>query len=330
MKMIINFNRKRISSARPPLYKALAVLSLAVVWIGLASCSAQTQPGAAPGRQKLKVLATTTLVGDVVRQVGREAIDLEVLLPSGVDVHSFQYTPSDVRRVAEAEVIFLNGAGLEEFMQPLLESAGAQAELVEVSAGIPLFEAVEGGEHSGEDNHGESGDPHVWTDPANVQSWVDQIQEALSRLDPQNATVYQSNAQDYKDDLAALDGWIQQEVAQIAPGDRRLVSDHQIFTYFAKRYGFELVGALIPAYSTAAEPTAQDLATLEDAIDSLGVKAIFIGQTASPRLAERVAADTGVKLVTIYTGSLTDRAGPAASYLDYMRYNVQAIVNALK
>lgn len=333
--MIFNFNHLHFFRSPSTASRVLVLIGVALLLLDLVSCNSKTQPTPGPAGDRLKVLATTTIVGDVVKQVGGEEIDLDVLLPAGVDEHSFQYTPADVARAAQADLIFLNGAGLEEFMQPLLGNAGSQAELIEVSAGIPLLQplASEHLQEAGSEQHSgaqPAGDPHVWTDPENVKSWVEQIQAALARGDPENAAFYQANAQRYINELDSLDAWIRGQVEQIPPENRRLVSDHQVFTYFAQRYGFEQVGALIPSYSTAAEPSALELAALEDAIRDLGVKAIFLGTTASPRMAERVAADTGVRLVLIYTGSLTESGGAADNYLDYMRYNVQAIVSALQ
>jgi ABC-type Zn uptake system ZnuABC Zn-binding protein ZnuA len=221
----------------------------------------------------------------------------------------------------------MNGAGLEAFMQPLLENAGGDARLVSVSDGIDLLQSASAGDP--DHQAGEDGDPHVWLDPNLVMTWTDKIAAALAELDPQHAPDYRANAAGYRQSLVGLDAWIQEQVGQIPLPNRLLVTDHEIFTYFADRYGFKQIGAIVPSYSTVAEPSAQELAALEDAIRQFGVKAVFVGNTVNPALARRVAADTGIQLVSIYTGSLTAGA-PAATYLDYMRANVAAIVEALK
>jgi ABC-type Zn uptake system ZnuABC Zn-binding protein ZnuA len=285
----------------------------------------------APSGGKLRAVATTTIVGDVVQNIAGDWIDLHILIPPGVDEHSFQYTPEDVARVADADVVFMNGAGLETFMKPLIENAGQHAKVISVSDGITLMQAAN---FTGEKTRvGEQpspgGDPHVWLDPNNTLVWTKNIAAALAGLDPQHAADYQANAKNYQQNLVELDRWIQQQVAQIPEANRQLVTDHEIFTYFANRYGFKQIGALIPSYSTAAEPSAKELAGIEDAIRQFGVKAIFVGNTVNPDLSKRVALDTGVTLVPIYTGSLTAGA-PAETYLDYMRYNVEAIVRGLK
>ncbi len=304
------------------LYWGLCLAGL--VWL-LSACTTSAGNGQSG---KLHVVATTTIVGDVVRNVGGNAIQLDVLLPPGSDPHSFDPTPQDVAKVANADLIFANGAGLEAFLTPLLKNAGSQAQVVYVSDGIRLirFQSNLPGEESGAGG----GDPHTWFDPQNVKIWVQNIEEALSARDLGNAKLYAANAQHYQQQLDELDGWIQAQVRQIPTNQRELVTDHEAFTYFAARYGFQQVGAIVPGYSTLAQPSAQELAALEDAIRKLGVKAVFVGETVNPNLAKRVAQDTGVKLVYLYTGALSDSSGPAGTYLDFMHYNVNQIVNGLK
>lgn len=290
----------------------------------LVACNSAAQPEVQPPT-KLRVVATTTIIGDVVKNIGGDGIELTVLMPPGGDPHSYEPAPRDIARVADAQVIFVNGADLEESLLRTIQSAGEGAQLISLSEGIELIQPVSQAdpEHSG-------GDPHVWTDPTLVKIWADKIAQVLSERDPANAALYQSNARNYTQKLDELDSWIQEQVSQISPEKRRLVTDHQSFAYFARRYGFEQVGAVIPAYSTLAEPSAQELAQLEDAIRRLGVSAIFVGATVNPSLAERVGRDTGTRLVRLYTGSLSQPDGEAGTYLDYMRYNVNAIVSALK
>ena len=299
------------------------LLFTGLAW-ALTACATPT----AAGPDKLRVVATTTIVGDVVRNIGGDAIQLEVLLPPGSDPHSFDPTPQDVAKIAKASLIFANGAGLEAFLEPLLKNAGSQAQVVYVSDGVQLirFQSNLPGEESGPGG----GDPHTWFDPQNVKVWVQNIEKALSAQDPKDAQTYAANARRYIQQLDALDSWIQTQVDQIPSDQRKLVTDHEAFTYFAARYGFQQVGAIVPGYSTLAQPSAQELAALEDAIRKLGVKAVFVGETVSPNLAKQVAQDSGVKLVYLYTGALSDSKGPASTYLDFMHYDVNQIVNGLK
>jgi ABC-type Zn uptake system ZnuABC Zn-binding protein ZnuA len=275
------------------------------------------------------VIATTTILGDVVRQVGGAAISLSVLLPEGSDPHTYQPTPQDLIRIANADLIFINGAGLESFLDRLLENA-AQEKIISVSAGLPL-RSLQDEHNPPQPAHADTGvDPHVWFDPGHVQTWVNTIESHLSAADPDNAPVFTANAKAYQAELQSLDSWIETQVASIPAENRKLVTDHQELGYFADRYGFEQVGAVIPSFSVAAEPSAEELAALEDAIQAQGVPAIFIGTTVSPSLAQRIASDTGARLIPLYTGTLTGADGPAGSYLDLMRYDVQAIVEALR
>ncbi|MBX3003803.1 MAG: zinc ABC transporter substrate-binding protein, partial [Anaerolineales bacterium] len=173
-------------------------------------------------------------------------------------------------------------------------------------------------------------DPHVWMDPHNVQAWSAVISTALSQADPAHAAEYQANAARYQAQLEELNGWIAQQVAAIPVEQRQLVTDHESFNYFARRYQFEIVGVLIPSFSSLSEVSAGELATLEQSLSSHAVPAIFIASSINPSLAERIADDIGVQLVTLYAESLSEAQGPAPSYLEMMRYNASAIVDALK
>ncbi|MBL6965983.1 MAG: zinc ABC transporter substrate-binding protein [Anaerolineales bacterium] len=298
----------------------------------LASCASPApEAESASGAEALTVVATTTIIGDVVSQVGGEHIQVAVLLPVGADPHSFDPTPQDVAKMADADIIFANGVGLEAFLDNLIESAGAAERVVYLDEGIELLaRAGDTDEHEDEGHEDENGDPHLWTDPNNVIVWTHTITRTLNELDPAHATAYSENADAYAAELMELDAWIREQVAQIPAENREIITDHTLLGYFVDEYGFNQVGAIVPGYSSMAEPSAQELAQIEDAIASLGVQAIFVGNSVNPTLAERVAADTGVQLIFFYTGSLSEAGGEAGTYLDYMRYNTTAIVEAQK
>lgn len=340
--------------------KSLPILLIAGLL--LAACGGG-QPAGSPGG--LKVVASTTIVGDVVALVGGDLIDLTVLFPPGTDPHTFEPRPQDLAAISEAQVIVINGLGLEEALAPALE-ANATGAIVHASEGIEVLdfavhehdhegdehegelahegEEHEGEEHEGEDEHAyegeehqgeehhhhEGGDPHTWTDPNNVIVWTENIAAALAGADPANAEAYQANADAYAASLRDLDTWIRSEVAQIPPDNRKMVTDHLALGYFADEYGLEQIGALVGSFSTNAAPSAQELAALEDTIREQEIPAVFVGKTVNPELAEQVAQDTGTAVVPVYTGSLTAPGGEADSYLAFMRYNVTAIVEALK
>lgn len=286
------------------------------------------------GNGGLHLVATHSILGDVVGAIGGEYIELTVLIPADTDPHAFEAAPQDAARISEADLVFINGLDLEEFMQPLLDDAGEHGAVVSVSDGIETIEFAGEEEHEGEEHEGEAhehgADPHVWMNPQNVKIWVENITEALIDEDPEHAQQYRANANSYLQELQTLDEWAFAQVGQIPESDRQLVTDHDSVGYFAEHYGFEIVGALIPSYSTSSEPGAGELAALEEAIAQYNVPAIFVGVSVNPSLAERVAADTGVQLVPIYTESLSEADGPAGTYLEMMRYDIQAIVDALK
>ncbi len=277
--------------------------------------------------EKLQVVATTSIVADVVRSVGGDLIDLTMLIPLGTDPHAFKPTPQDAVAVADAHVVFVNGAGLEVFLEPLLQSAGEGVIVVPVSYGVELLQFGE--QHGEGDGHQSGSDPHTWFDPHNVAVWVHNVAYTLSALDPAHTETYEANAEAYEAELESLDAWIQEQVAQVPETNRKLVTDHTVFSYFARRYGFEQIGAVFPGYSTLAEPSAQELAAMEDAIRENNVQAVFVSVTVNPDLAQRVVEDTGTQLVFLYTGSLSEPGGEADDYFSFIRYNVSAIVQAL-
>jgi ABC-type Zn uptake system ZnuABC Zn-binding protein ZnuA len=290
--------------------------------------------------EKLQVVATLNLIGDVARRVGGDQIELTTLLPVGADPHSYSPTPTDLRALNQAHVLLMNGLGLEESLMPVLENSDGSAILVSVNAGVALLEAAEGehadkehadeaDHHEGEEDEHGGVDPHTWTSVRNVQQWVANMEQLFSGLDPANAATYQTSAKQYAAQLDALENELTSALAGLPEAKRKLVTDHKVLGYFAAHYGFQVVGAVIPGMSALAEPSAQELAALHDQIQQEGVTAIFVGASVSPSVVEQLAADLGIQVVTLYTESLSAADGPAATYLDFMRHNVAAIVAAL-
>lgn len=311
-------------------FKRVAARLFFYAWLILMVTGCHGRDAAADETGRIQVVATTTLVGDVVRVIGGEHISLTVLLPVGGDPHGFNPTPQDVTKVASADVIFINGLGLEQFMTTILENAARELNIVDLSAhleGIPSDHAHDGDE---DDHEHEKIDPHVWWNPLNVAKWAEEIAEALAEIDPENGTAYAANAAAYKQQLTELDQWIQEQVAQIPAANRTLITDHDSLGYFVEQYGFELVGTVFPGLSSQSEPSAQELAELTAIIRSYGVPAIFVGTTVNQRLTTQVAHETGTKVVPIYTDSLSEAGGAAATYLDFMRHNVNEIAAALR
>ena len=275
----------------------------------LTSCSGGTTPD---------VLTTTTILADVARNVAGDLLTVGSLLPTGADPHSYQPVPQDATKIDQSKVLIVHGGGYESFLDALLENGGGPNKLIEASTGVRFLSDEQGT------------DPHVWLDPNNVIVYVDNIREGLTQYDPDGAEVYQANASAYIDQLTELDAWINGQVAQIEPQRRVLVTNHESLGYFAERYGFTVVGAVTPSFSSNAAPSAQQMAALIEQIKLYEAPAIFLDASDNPDLAKQIAAETGVKVIgDLHLESLTD-GGPAATYIDMMKDNVTKIVQALQ
>jgi ABC-type Zn uptake system ZnuABC Zn-binding protein ZnuA len=272
------------------------------------------------------VVATTTILGDVVGEVGGELINLKVLLPQGVDPHAYQVTPRDVAALADADLIFINGLGLESFLEPVLDNIGEESKLINVSEGI---EVIGASGSSGVAENAVEADPHVWFDPLRVLTWVDNIENALAKESPENNDGFHSKADMYRDELRKLDAWVADQIEQIPVRRRLIITDHDSFGYLVDRYGLELIGTVIPGYSTQAQPSAKELGALLEIIGQRGVAAVFVSDSANSTLAEQIARDSGIQLIPLSTGSLSAATGEAATYLEFMRVNIEKITDAL-
>jgi ABC-type Zn uptake system ZnuABC Zn-binding protein ZnuA len=275
-----------------------------------------------------KVLAIETFLADIAQNVAGDRLKVEALIPIGVDPHAFEPTPTDIRRVAESQALIANGAGFESFLQKLLENAGGNRLVIEAASGLTSRQPQKG--EMVDTDHGGS-DPHFWLDPISVIKYTENIRDGLSQADPAGKDLYAKNAETYIGKLRELDTWITGQVQQVPQSRRLLVTNHETFGYFADRYGFRIVGAVIPSVSTSASPSAKELAALTDRIRQTGAPAIFLETGANPQLADQLAGEVGIKVVTdLYTHSVTAAGGSAPTYIDMMRYNVQKIVDALK
>jgi ABC-type Zn uptake system ZnuABC Zn-binding protein ZnuA len=305
--------------------------TLTWILIILFSLTACNTPIATPGdgAQKLHVVATTTFVGETVQLIGAEAIDLTILLSAGQNPHTYEPTPRDMAVLSNADIIFINGVGLEIFIESMLGNVSGQTEVVSVSDGIALRDFNNKPDDDLDKAHGMQ-DPHVWLDPKNMIVWTKNIASTLSRLDEARAAQYDANAAAYRTELENLDAWVHEQIAQIPVENRVLISDHLSFGYFADRYGLIQLGAVIPAPTTEAQPSGQQLAALQDLIQEHDVQAIFVGMDFDPSLSARMAEDTGIQLIRLYLGSLTPPGSPADTYINFTHYNVNAMVGALQ
>jgi ABC-type Zn uptake system ZnuABC Zn-binding protein ZnuA len=240
-------------------------------------------------------------------------------------------TPAGTAAIHDGHIVFANGAGLEADLEEMFESAGGDAIQIQLSQELEHGLGGDGSAEAGHEHGHEEDDldPHAWFDVQNVIHWTETIEQALSALDPANAEAYRANAAAYVEELESLDAWVEEQIAAIPQANRKLVTNHPAFGYLADRYGLEQVGAIYPI-SPSAEPSAQDIAALQDAILEYGVPAVFTESTVNPKLAQQVAQDTGVELVALYSGSLGGPGSGAESYIALIRYDVKAIVDALR
>ena len=320
----------------PPIARVALAVSLALALLaGCASPPAAPAPAGPKASPSAKnALAVESFLADIAQNVAGERVKVGILVPPGVDPHGFEPTPQDIAKIAESDVLIVNGAGLEEFLDKALTNAGGSRLIVEASAGLSPRAAEdeeEDGEHGAADHAHAEGNPHFWLDPNHAIRYVENIRDGLTKADPDGAATYSENADTYIAKLKELDGWIRAE-AEAIPAERRLlVTNHESFGYFADRYGFRVIGTVIPSVSTGASPSAKEMAALVDQIRETGAKAIFVETGANPQLANQIARESGVSVVTdLYTHSLTDASGPAPGYLEMMRHNVKTIVAALK
>ncbi len=307
--------------------KGLFVVLLAAL---LNACSSSATPGSAPRvtgtSQKPTVIATTTQIEDILTNLVGDRMVVIGLVPRNGDPHEFEPTPDDVKTIATSQAVFKNGVGLEGWLDKLIENAGGQRPIFDLSQGIELGTIDHSFAEAGE------ADPHLWMNPLNMLLVVDNMVLGLKQLDPAGTPTYDTNAAIYKAKLLELDAYAEQTLRAIPSERRKLVTAHDAMGYFAARYHFKLVGALIPSVSTdAAETTPKELAILVEKIRAEKIPAIFAEVSVNPKFIEQVANEAQVNIVPdLYIDSLGDRGGEAGTYLKFFRANVDKIAAALR
>lgn len=303
----------------------LPLLLLTLILLG---CNGGNEPAVPNGR--LQVIATHSILSDLVQNVGGDAIALTTLVRPGSDTHTFEARPADTAALAQADLIFENGLGFEAWLDQLYAASESSAGRVAVTDGLTLLTAGEA--HEGEGGTHSEYDPHVWHSVANAIQMTEAIRDALAAADPSNAATYQANAAAYIAELQALDEWVFEQVAQLPAERRKLVTSHNTFSYFAGRYGFETVGTALGSISTeAADPSAGEMAALVDAIRAAAVPAIFAEEVASSEVMGQIAAEAGVPLgPPLYSDALGEPGSPGDTYINMMRYNVTTLVDTLR
>lgn len=317
----------------PFLRKVALSVFLVCVLFALVGCG--SRPDAASGL--IRVVATTTIVGDMVQRVGGEDIELVVLLPDEADPHDYILKPADLAQASRADIIFINGAGLEGAMERALRRAAPQALFVSLAERIPLRHFDDPHHHHHHHHHGHDHhdcdhgevDPHFWADPNMVMIWVDHIADVLTQAVPDSSDAFITRAQTLRTELEALHHWIEEQVETIPSERRLLVTDHLSLGYFADRYGFTQKGVIIRSFDSMAQPSAREIASLIDTLRTYDVPALFVGASVNPALAQRISEDTGMALATLFSGALTGPDGDAPDYFAYTRYNVSTLVTYL-
>ena len=276
----------------------------------------------AQAQSQLETIASMSIIGDFVRQIGGKRVQVTTLVGAGGDTHTFQPAPQDARRMAQAKLVFINGLGLEGWLPRLVQSSGSKAKVVTVSTGVKAIREAS-------DGHGHDLDPHAWQDVANAKLYARNIREALSAADPQGASFYAARSEAYMAELDQLDREIKQGLAQIPPERRRVITSHDAFGYFAKAYGLSFVAP--QGVSTEAEASSRDIAHIIRQIRAEKIPAVFLENISDPRQMTQIARETDAKIgPRVYSDSLSDSSGPAPTYLDMMRHNLRAFSEALR
>ncbi|WP_051472079.1 metal ABC transporter solute-binding protein, Zn/Mn family [Patulibacter minatonensis] len=313
---------------RGPGVRATAAASLALV-VGAGIVVGGTTDDAR-GDGRLRVVATTTQLADLARNVGGDRVDVHQVLHTGSDPHEYEPRPTDVVAAGHAKVVLASGLGLDDWIDDVTAESGDDAPIVRVGEAVPT---VLGGDDRVEDDHAEGGhdhgdhDPHWWHDPRNVEAAIDTIRDALVRADPAGAVALRRNAGAYLAKVRALDGGIRRCVDAVPAGERTLVTSHDAFGYFTRRYGIRVVGAAIPSQTTQAQASAGDVARLAALVRRERVRAIFPEDSVNPKLADALAKETGATVdLKLYGDTLGGRGSAGATYLGMEQHNADAVV----
>ena len=299
--------------------------AFAVVVVIIGACAGQPNGPAAPSdaSDRLTVVTSTTVIADFVANVGGARVDVHPLVPKGGEAHTFDPAPSDAARISDAQLLVLNGLGLDDWLLGLARDSGhANLPAIALAEGLEEVEYLEG-----DGGLGEAANPHLWMNVGYARLYVDRIRLKLTELDPAGQAIYDANADAYDDQLADLDGYIHDELASIPEDDRRVVTFHDAFPYFAAAYGLEIAGVVVDA--PGQDPSAGEVARLVTAIKQTGVKAILAEAQFSDRPADAIADETNATVVSgLYTDSLGD--APQDTFDGAMRWNVDEITAALR
>jgi zinc/manganese transport system substrate-binding protein len=283
-------------------------------WLICVALMTATLPARAQDR--INVVASFSILGDFVRNVGGAHVSVTTLVGPDGDVHVYTPVPADARKVADAKMMVINGLGLEGWLPRLLQSAGSKAPIITATTGIVPLRV------------GTSADPHAWQSVANAKVYVANIRDALVAADPADAGVFRANAETNLAKLDALDREVRAAVAQIPESHRKVISTHDAFGYFASAYGIAFIAP--EGVSTESEVSARDIAGIITQIKTSKIPAVFLENISDDRLMRRIAAETGARIGgTLYSDSLTGEKGVAPTYIDMVTHNIKALTDAL-
>jgi zinc/manganese transport system substrate-binding protein len=295
--------------------RAIAATALAALFIAA--------PARAQGR--LKIIASFSILGDLVKNVGGDRVEVATLVGPNGNAHVYAPSPGDAKKVADAKLVFVNGLGFEGWLERLVKASGTKAPIVIATKGIKPIERA--GEHDHDHDHGRA-DPHAWQSVANAKIYVANIRDALIAADPAGKDAYLANAAAYLAKLDALEREVREVIAKIPADRRRVITSHNAFGYFQNAYGVNFIAP--QGVSTEAEASAKDVAAIIAQIKKQKAAAVFLENVTDPRLVEQIARETGAKVGgTLYSDALTDDKGGATTYIDLIRHNLRQLASAL-
>ncbi|WP_086993362.1 metal ABC transporter substrate-binding protein [Rhizobium sullae] len=304
--------------------RKLLALSLGATLLSLpftATLIAHSSPARAA--ERVKVVTSFSILGDMVREVGGDRVDLTTLVGPNADAHTFEPRPTHSRAVGAADIIFINGLGFEPWFARLAASAGAKGKIVTASEGVKALA------FQGDEGDGHQQDPHAWQNLENGKLYVRNIAAGLASVDPDHAAEYKSRADAYSAQIESLHASIKAELDAIPADQRKVVTSHDAFGYFAAAYGIEFIAP--QGVSTEGEASASDVAKIIDQIRAQGIRAVFLENIANSRLVERIAKETSARVGgTLFSDALSDPSGPAPTYVKMFEHNAHELVTALK
>ena len=297
--------------------RALAASALAALFV---AASARAQ-------DRLKVIASFSILGDLVKNVGGDRVEVATLVGPNGNAHVYAPSPGDAKKVADAKLVFVNGLGFEGWLERLVKASGTKAPVVVATKGIKPLERAGEHDHDHDHDHGRA-DPHAWQSVANAKIYVANIRDALIAADPAGKDAYLANAAAYLAKLDALERDVREVIAKIPADRRRVITSHSAFGYFQDAYGVSFTAP--QGVSTEAEASAKDVAAIIAQIKKQKAAAVFLENVTDPRLVEQIARETGAKVGgTLYSDALTDDKGDATTYIDLIRHNLRQLASAL-